>query len=296
MLVPFKDLLADAQAGGYAVGYFEAWDLYSLEAVLEAAEAEHAPVILGFGGVMMEPNWFDGDGLERLGALGLATAQAARVPVSLILNEVLTFDQVVRGIHAGFNVVMLDSSDLPYDENVRLTQRLVQVARAVGVGVEAEVGMLPDASGEMGGGAGRVTDPDEAARFAEETGIDALAVSIGNVHTLTDGKATIDLERLAAIHRAVPVPLVIHGGTGFPEEVIPQVIPLGVAKFNIGAVLKQAFLIGLTEAIEALPPQVGIHQVMGSRKESDVLQRGKANMREEVARRIRLLRPSIPSP
>jgi fructose/tagatose bisphosphate aldolase len=94
----------------------------------------------------------------------------------------------------------------------------------------------------------------------------------------------------------VPVPLVIHGGTGFPEEVIPQVIPLGVAKFNIGAVLKQAFLTGLTEAIETLPPQLGIHQVMGSRKESDVLQRGKARMREEVARRIRLLRPGVPSP
>jgi ketose-bisphosphate aldolase len=296
MLVPFKDLLADAQAGGYAVGYFEAWDLYSLEAVLEAAEAEDAPVILGFGGVMMEPNWFDGGGLERLGALGLATAKAANVPVSFILNEVSTFAQVVRGIHAGFNVVMLDSSDLPYDENVRLTRRVVQVAHAVGVGVEAEVGMLPDASGEMGGGAGRVTDPEEAAHFADETGIDALAVSIGNVHTLTDGTATIDLERLAAIHQAVSVPLVIHGGTGFPEEVIPQVIPLGVAKFNIGVVLKQAFLTGLTEAIEALPPELGIHQVMGSRKESDVLQRGKARMREEVARRIRLLMPGVPSP
>jgi ketose-bisphosphate aldolase len=296
MLVPFKDLLADAQAGGYAVGYFEAWDLYSLEAVLEAAEAEDAPVILGFGGVMMEPNWFDGGGLERLGALGLATAKAANVPVSFILNEVSTFAQVVRGIHAGFNVVMLDSSDLPYDENVRLTRQVVQTAHAVGVGVEAEVGMLPDASGEIGGGAGRVTDPDEAARFADETGIDALAVSIGNVHTLTDGTATIDLERLAAIHQAVSVPLVIHGGTGFPEEVIPQVIPLGVAKFNIGVVLKQAFLSGLTEAIETLPSQVGIHQVMGSRKESDVLQRGKARMREEVARRIRLLMPGVPSP
>jgi len=77
MLVPFKDLLAEARAGGYAVGYFEAWDVYSLEAVLEAAEAENTPIILGFGGVMMEPHWFDRGGLERLGALGLATARAA---------------------------------------------------------------------------------------------------------------------------------------------------------------------------------------------------------------------------
>ena len=224
MLVPFKELLADARAGGYAVGYFEAWDIYSLEAVLEAAEAENAPVILGFGGVMMSPDWFDGGGLERLGALGLAAARAAKVPVSLILNEVLTFAQVVRGIQAGFNVVMLDTSDLPYAENVRLTQQVVKTAHAVGVGVEAEVGELPDASGEMGGGSGQLTDPDEAARFVGETGIDALAISVGNVHTLTDGRASVDSERLAAINRAVSVPLVIHGGTGFPDEAVADVV------------------------------------------------------------------------
>jgi len=292
MLVPFKELLAEAQAGGYAVGYFEAWDIYSLEAVLEAAEDEDTPVILGFGGVMMEPNWFDGGGLERLGALGLETARGSRVPVSFILNEVTTFAQVVRGIQAGFNVVMLDTSSLPYSEHVRLTRRVVEVAHAVGVGVEAELGSLPDASGEMGDSeVGRLSDPDEAARFVNETGIDALAVSVGNVHTLSHGQAAIEWGRLADIHQAVPVPLVLHGGTGFPEEGIARAIALGVVKINIGTVLKQAFLAGLTEAVRALPPQVSIHQVMGSRKETDVLQQGKSRMRAEVARRIRLLRP-----
>jgi ketose-bisphosphate aldolase len=296
MLVPFKKLLAEAQAGGYALGYFEAWDIYSLEAVLEAAEAEDAPVILGFGGVMMEPGWFDGGGLERLGAVGLATARAARVPVSLILNEVSTFAQVVRGIQAGFNAVMLNTSGLPYAENVRLTCQIVEVAHAVGVGVEAEVGTLPDASGEMGDEVGRLTDPDEAAHFVSETGVDVLAVSVGNVHVLVDGQAVIDWDRLEAIHQAVPVPLVVHGGTGFPEDGIAQAIALGVAKVNVGTVLKQAFLAGLTEAIRALPQRVSFQQVMGSRKEADVLQQGKNRMREEVARRIRLWRPGIPSP
>jgi ketose-bisphosphate aldolase len=296
MLVPFKELLAEAQAGGYAVGYFEAWDVYSLEAVLEAAEAENAPIILGFGGVMMEPGWFDGGGLERLGAVGLATARAARVPVSFILNEVSTFAQVVRGIQAGFNAVMLDTSGLPYAENVRLTRQVMEVAHAAGVGVEAELGSLPDASGEMGGEAGRLTDPDEAARFVSETGVDALAISVGTVHMLIHGQAFIDWDRLAAVHRAVPVPLVLHGGTGFPEDGIARAIALGVAKVNIGTVLKQAFLTGLTEAIRALPRQVSFQQVMGSRKEADVLQQGKNCMREEVARRIRLWRPGIPSP
>lgn len=296
MLIPFKNLLDDAQTGGYAVGYFEAWDIYSLEAVLKAAEAENTPVILGFGGVMMEPNWFEGGGLERLAALGLVAAKGAKVPVSFILNEVSNYELVVRGIRSGFNAVMLDSSDLPKHEHIQITKQVVQTAHAVGVGVEAEVGMLPDASGEMGGGLGQLTNPDEAARFVSETGVDALAVSVGNVHTLTEGQATIDLERLAAIHQAVPVPLVIHGGTGFPDESIPDAITLGVAKFNIGSVLKQAFLAGLREAVEALPSQLSFHQVMGSRKEPDVLQQGKLRMREEVARRIRLMRPSAPSP
>jgi fructose-bisphosphate aldolase class II len=214
------------------------------------------------------------------------------VPVSFILNEVTTFAQVVRGIKAGFNVVMLDTSDLPYHENVLLTRQVVEVAHAVGVGVEAEVGELPDASGEMGGGAGRLTDPEEAARFVRDTGIDALAVSIGNVHTLTDGLAPVDLKRLAAIHQVVPVPLVIHGGTGFPDESVAQAIGLGVAKFNVGSVLKQAYLDGLREAIAALSPQVGYHQVVGSRRETDILQQAKLRVRDQVARRIRLMRPS----
>jgi fructose-bisphosphate aldolase class II len=124
-----------------------------------------------------------------------------------------------------------------------------------------------------------------------ETGIDALAVSVGNVHTLTDGTASVDLQRLTTIHQAVRVPLVIHGGTGFPEDAIADVVALGVAKFNIGSVLKQAFLEGLRFATADLPSQVAIHQVMGSRKEDDVFQSGKARMREEVVRRIRLMRP-----
>ena len=289
MLISFKQLLNDALSGGYAVGYFESWDVYSLEAVLEAAEAENAPVILGFGGVMMEPGWLDGGGLERLAALGLETARSAKVPVAFLLNEVTTFDQIQRGLRAGFNAVMLDSSALSYADNVQVTRQIVQVSHEVGAAVEAEFGELPDASGEMGGSTGHLTDPAQAARFVDETGIDALAVSIGNVHTLTHGKAAIDWTRLAAIHQAVPLPLVIHGGTGFPDEAIPQAIALGVAKFNYGTVLKRAFLEGVAAAVRSLPTEVGYHQVVGSRKEADILQQGKVRMRDEVRRRIRLL-------
>lgn len=292
MLIPFKTLLAEAQGQGYAVGYFEAWDVYSLEAVVEAAEMVGRPVIIGFGGVMMEPDWFDGGGgLERLGALGLAAAKMAKVPVSFLLNEVATLDLIQRGIAAGFNAVMLDTSHLSYAENVRLTRLVVQAAQAANVSVEAELSLLPDASGEMGGAQGQLTDPEEAARFVAETGIDALGVSIGNVHILAEGEASIDWPRLEALQKAVSVPLVIHGGTGFPESGCQRAISLGVAKINYGTALKRAFLTGLQEALGALPPRVHYHQVMGSRKEADVLQQGKLRMKEEVIRRMRLWQP-----
>jgi ketose-bisphosphate aldolase len=291
MLVPLGELLGDASAGGYAVVYPEAWDMYSLEAVLEAAEDENAPVVLGFGGVMMEPGWFDGGGLERLAAFGLTMARGARVPVSFILNEVTTLDQAMRGIRAGFNVVMMSPGELSYDESVQLTRRLVAEAHTAGVSVEAELGSLPDATGDKGEEAGTFTDPQEAASFVAETGIDALAVSVGNVHSLSGGQASIDWERLAALHEAVPVPLVLHGGTGFPEEGIVRAISLGVTKVNIGTALKQAFLDGLAEAVGSLPTGISAHHTVGSRKPADVLQQGKDRVREEARRRIRLWRP-----
>jgi len=293
MLVPFKELLADALNGGYAVGYFEAWDMYSLEAVLAAAEAENAPVILGFGGAVCSQDWLEDRTIERLGGLGLATARAAKVPVCFILNEVMQFSMAARGVCSGFNAVMLDSGELPYDEHLRLTRQLVETAHPVGVGVEAEVGRLPDAAGGESGRAteGQLTDPEQAARFVTATGIDSLGVSIGNVHTLTEGKAEVDWDRMRAIHEAVDVPLVIHGSSGFPDDAVAKVISLGVAKFNIGVCLKQAFLDGLREAVGTAPPQASAHLLMGSRKPGDLLLAGQERMQQEVVRRIRLMRP-----
>ncbi len=113
------------------------------------------------------------------------------------------------------------------------------------------------------------------------------------MHTLTDGKARIDWERLAAIRDAVAVPLVIHGGTGFADEDVAQAIRLGVAKFNYGTALKRAFLEGVAKAIPDAPAQIGYHQLVGSRKEADILQQGKLLVRAEVSRRLRLLRPEF---
>jgi fructose-bisphosphate aldolase class II len=282
-----RDMLKTALAGGYAVGYFEAWDQYSLEAVLEAADEARSPVMLGFGCEMMNQQWFDGGGQHRLAALGAAAAAEAKVPMCLLLNEAATFKQVVRGLAWGFKAVMLHTSDLPLEGNIAATREVVEVAHALGADVEGEVGRLADASASSGGAVqSELTDPDDAARYVAETGVDALSVSIGNVHIMTDGEAHIDLERLVRLRAAVAVPLVIHGGTGFPASAVPRAIELGVAKFNLGTILKRAFLDGIREAVGALPPQVNIQEVIGSRRAGDLLQGAKERVKAEVVRRM----------
>lgn len=287
-LVPLTTLLADARAHAYALGYFEAWDGYSLEAVLEAAEAERAPVIIGFGCLLGHQPWFDGGGIELLGALGTETAGRARVPTALLLNETHTLEQSLRGLDAGFNAVMMHTGDLDYEAAVPVVSQLVEAAHARGAAVEAELGNLSDAThGPGDDSAASLTDPEQAAAFVEATGIDLLAVSVGNVHLLAHGSASIDLDRLRAVHERVPVPLVIHGATGFPRQAVAPAVAAGVAKFNVGTVLRAAFLRGLAGAVAELPAEPDVHAVIGSHGPADVLEAGKASMVAAVRDLIR---------
>ncbi|MGQ9615212.1 MAG: class II fructose-bisphosphate aldolase [Spirochaetota bacterium] len=288
-LCPMREILKDALKGRYAVGYFEPWDQYSMEAVIKAAETLNSPVIIGCGGIMMNQDWFIGGGMEVLACIGRILARRSKVPTALLLNEVSTLWQIEEGLKYGFNAVMLDSSHLSFEENVRLTKEVVAAAQAVNVDVEAELGHLPLGSGEPDDVQSSLTDPHQAAAFVQRTGVDALAVSIGNIHVLLKGKSeNLDFNRLEQIHRLVNVPLVIHGSTGFPDEAISRAIELGVAKFNVGTVLKRAYWIGLKEALEKTPDDANPQDVIGSRKASDILTRASERMRSEVERLIRL--------
>jgi len=288
-LCPMREILRDALKGRYAVGYFEPWDQYSMEAVIKAAEDLNSPVIIGCGGMMMDQDWFNGVGMEALAGIGKVLAHYSKVPTALLLNEVSTFEQIEHGLKYGFNAVMLDSSYLSFEENVRLTQKVVATAHTVDVDVEAELGHLPLGSGEYDKGQPFSTDPDQAVEFVDRTKVDALAVSIGNVHVLLKGKSEqLDFDRLEQIHRMVKVPLVIHGSTGFPDEAVHRVIELGVAKFNVGTALKRAYWIGLQEALADTPDHANPQHVVGSRKESDILVHARERMRCEVERLITL--------
>lgn len=288
-LEPMTRLLADAQMGRYAVGYFEAWDAYSLEAVVEAAEAEKAPVILGFGCLLVDQGWLDSGGIEALGYLGRSVAERTRVPVSVLLNETHTLEQALRGVEAGFNAVMMHTGDRPGHETIELVAELVRAAHRRGVAVEGELGRLPEAvGGEVDHTQAILTDPDEAAAFVAATGVDCLAVSFGNVHVLERRTALVDLDRLQNVHRRVGVPLAVHGGTSFPPDAVGRAIVRGVTKFNVGTALKRAFLEGLAEAVEACPADAGPHDLLGSHSEADLLSAGKARVIPTVRGLIRL--------
>jgi ketose-bisphosphate aldolase len=281
------EILNPALQHGYAVGYFEAWDQYSLEAVIEAAEALEAPAILGFGAAVTNPAWLEAGGIEELAALARGLANRSRAPTAVLFNEAQTPEQAMRAIRAGCNCVMLDTSQLAWAENVAVTRDIVRAAHAAGAEVEAELGRLPNA-GSPAEEAGQMTDPEQAAQFVEATGIDVLAVSVGNVHLLSDGEATLDLELLKRIGQAAAVPLVLHGGTGIPAGAIRPAIARGVAKVNYGTRLKQVFLAGVREAVTTLPAALSVHEAIGSRYDTDILVAGKQRMKTLLADLIRL--------
>lgn len=288
-LLPLTNLLDHARRHGYAIGYFESWDSYSFEAVLEAARAEDAPVIVGFGATMLDDPWLDDRGIPFLGAMGRTLLEGCDVPVSFLLNETHTLAQALVGVECGFTAVMIDSHRWPVDEAKAAVGALVQSAHAAGVAVEAEFGSLPDYIGDaIEDSHAYMTDPVQAKGFVDETGVDCLAVAVGNVHLLTSGTATIDLPRLAEIEAAVGIPLAIHGGTGFPPADVAAAISAGVAKFNVGTRLKKAYLEAVMANAATWSGTESVHDLVGSHKPSDFQEAGKAAITSCVRDLIRL--------
>ena len=285
-LVPFNDLLAAARSGGYAVCYCEAWNLESLQAVLEAAEELRAPIIAGFNGGFLRHR--SRPRPERLafyagwrGALQESSAQ-----VSFLLNETDDLGLIEEGIALGFNAVMVESDYLGPEDYRGLVKQVTKLAHRKGVAVEAQIGRLPHGS-DSHHPAGRSTDPELARAFIQECGIDALGVSIGNTHILTQGKAAIDLHLLANIRNAVKLPLVIHGGTGFPPERAREAIALGVAKFNFGTNLKQVYLAALRNALGSYAEPMNPHPFLGMGGPEDILTTARNAVKLRVMELIR---------
>ncbi|MDR3633182.1 MAG: class II fructose-bisphosphate aldolase [Isosphaeraceae bacterium] len=284
-LEPVGPLLARARREGYAVGYFESWNLESLQGVVDAAEATRSPIILGFNGDFLSRSTRRTD--ERIAwyaALGRAAAESASVPCGLIFNECPRDEWVRAAISAGFNLVMPADPSASLAESTYRVTALARLAHERSVAVEAEVGELPCGVGDLAGEHGALTDPETAAAFVAATGVDLLAVSVGNVHIKTRGEQALDLDRLAAIRQRVAIPLVLHGGTGIDAASLREAIALGVAKVNYGTYLKQRYLRAVRAALAHDPEDP--HRLLGLGGPDDVLVAGRLAVRDAVLERI----------
>ncbi|GAA0181805.1 tagatose bisphosphate family class II aldolase [Clostridium sediminicola] len=217
-----------------AVGAFNVHNMEYTQGVIRGIEEENAPAILMIGSGMI--HYF---GLEMLTTICLEAAKKSTAPVAVLLDHGRDMEHIDTAIEMGLSI-MFDGSHLPYEENVRLTREVVEKAHAKGLSVEGEIGSLSGVEDGVSGSE-NMTDPDQAVDFIERTGIDVLAISIGNSHGLYTGPQKIDVERLKAIKAKVDIPIVFHGGSDLEESLTKEVISEGISKFNIATDLKIVF-------------------------------------------------------
>ena len=229
-LVSYNELLNDARNGDYAVGAFNIFSMEFLPAILEVAEEERSPVLLQINPV----HFYLSDLPDYLRYVKSQIAKT-RVPVGLNLDHGKDRDIILTGIRDGFPSVMFDGSQYPYEENKTKTREIVKICKPIGITVEAELGTLNDEGLELTKDNQDLmfTDPDKAAEFVNETGINGLAVAIGNAHGFYKGEPKLDFKRLKKIRDKVPVPLVLHGGSGIADADFKKAISLGINKINI---------------------------------------------------------------
>jgi len=254
-LATLADVLRPALSEGYAVAGLVTHGWEDMRAYVAAAEAEGCAVILQAG-----PSCRAERPLPVLGAMFRHLAETATVPVVAHLDHGFHADECREALECGFTSVMFDGSRLPLEDNIAATAEIVNMAHAAGASCEGEIGYVGYADGPASAG----TDPAEAARFAAETGIDAMAISVGNLHLQQDRAGGLDEARIRAIEAVTSVPLVIHGGSGVPEMQRQRLSRhSNICKFNIGTELRMAFGAALRDALAADPDQFDRLEIMG---------------------------------
>ena len=250
-LVTTKELLLDAQKRGYAVGAFNVENMEMVQAVIAAAEELRSPVIM-----QTTPSTLKYADPELFYANVAAVAKKATVPVVMHLDHGSSFELALRAFRAGYTSIMIDGSHSILEENIAITKAVVDACHAGNVPVEAELGKVGGKEDDLDGGAGGFTDPQEAVRFVEETGVDSLAVAIGTAHGVYKGIPKLDVERLSQIREVVSIPLVLHGTSGIPDEDVKECIRRGICKVNYATDLRIAFTEGVKEVLEAKPDTI----------------------------------------
>lgn len=248
MLTTLQRILAHARAHHYAVPAFDCVGDVMVRTILETAESLRSPVIL-----MGLHSDLTGHGMRYLASLVRAVADFHAVPIALHLDHSTDLELVRTAIELGFTSVMVDGSCLPFEENVALSRAAVDLAHPHGVSVEGELGHVGGMDLEAKGCADSVlTEPDEVARFVEQTQVDALAVSIGTAHGVYTSLPNLSIDRLAELNATSPVPLVLHGGSGTPEDQLQAAVRNGICKVNLYADCRIAMARGLKRTAQAM--------------------------------------------
>lgn len=249
MIANLKTLLQRADEEKYAVIAFNFSDVWDLRGIIRAAEQERAPVM-----VAAVPPIFANHGIDLLAALGNAAARNARVPVVPHLDHSNSVALCMDAIDHGFPSVMIDASQLPLEQNIATVRPVVEYARARGVHVEGELGRIMGSNweGVYVDGQDYLTDVGQAVEFVGKAGVDSLAIGIGSGHGFYVEEPILNIRRLAEINAATPVKLVLHGGTGIPEDQIREVIRNGINKINVGTLIYTSYLETVKKSLNAV--------------------------------------------
>ena len=251
-LVTTKQLLLDAQKGGYAVGAFNVENMEMVQAVVAAAEELRSPVIM-----QTTPSTVKYANLNYFYENVKVSAQESSVPVVIHLDHGNSFELAMQAYRTGYTSIMIDGSHEGFEDNIALTSAVVKACHPGEVPIEAELGKVGGKEDDLDGGEGDpYTNPQEAAEFVERTGIDSLAVAIGTAHGVYKGVPKLDFSRLSEIRKAVSIPLVLHGTSGVPDEDVAECIKRGICKVNYATDLRIAFTKGINQVLKENPDTI----------------------------------------
>ncbi|MEW9080120.1 class II fructose-1,6-bisphosphate aldolase [Terrisporobacter glycolicus] len=250
-LVTTKEILKKAQEGKYAVGAFNVENMEMVMAVIEAAEELNSPVIM-----QTTPSTVKYAGIDYYLSNVNSAAKKSRVPVALHLDHGSSFDLAMQALRGGYTSIMIDGSHNIFEENIKITKRVVDACKPSSIPVEAELGKVGGKEDDLDGGCGGYTDPKEAKEFVQRTNVDSLAVAIGTAHGVYDGIPKLDLDRLSEIRELVDVPLVLHGASGLSQEAIKESINRGICKVNFATELRIAYTDGVKKTLKENPETI----------------------------------------
>lgn len=251
-LVTTKQLLLEAQKGGYAIGAFNVENMEMVQAVIAAAEELCSPVIM-----QTTPSTVKYAGLDYFYANAKVAAERASVPVVMHLDHGSSFELAMQALRTGYTSIMIDGSHGTFEENIAVSKAVADACHPSGVPVEAELGKVGGKEDDLEGGDNNpYTDPAQAVEFVKATGVDSLAVAIGTAHGVYKGTPKLDVERLSEIRKVVEIPLVLHGTSGVPDEAVKECIKRGICKVNYATDLRIAFTKGVNQILHENPDTI----------------------------------------